>query len=55
MPGGPPPVDMEDAMLLAAIVNSPSGPYYFKGTGAKKTVEANAARFKAMLASMKLK
>jgi hypothetical protein len=55
MPGGPPPVDMADAMLLAAIVNSPLGPYYFKGTGSKKTVEANAAKFKAMLASMKLK
>jgi hypothetical protein len=55
MPGGPPPQDMADAMLLAAIVNSPQGPYYFKGTGSKKTVEANAAKFKAMLASMKLK
>lgn len=55
MPGGPPPVDMADAMLLAAIVNSPTGPYYFKATGAKKTVEANNAKFRAMLASMKLK
>lgn len=55
MPGGPAPVDMADAMLLAAIVNSPSGPYYFKATGSKKTVEANNARFRAMLASMKLK
>jgi hypothetical protein len=55
MPGGPPPVDMADAMLLAAIVNSPTGPYYFKATGSKKTVEANNARFRAMLASMKLK
>jgi len=55
MPGGPAPVDMADAMLLAAIVNSPTGPYYFKATGSKKTVEANNARFRAMLASMKLK
>lgn len=55
MPGGPAPVDMADAMLLAAIVNSPLGPYYFKATGAKKTVEANAAKFRAMLTSMKLK
>lgn len=55
MPGGPAPVDMADAMLLAAIVNSPVGPYYFKGTGSKKTVEANAAKFRAMLTSMKLK
>lgn len=55
MPGGPAPVDMADAMLLAAIVNSPTGPYYFKATGSKKTVDANNARFRAMLASMKLK
>ncbi len=55
MPGGPAPVDMADAMLLAAIVNSPTGPYYFKATGSKKTVEANAAKFRAMLTSMKLK
>ncbi len=55
MPGGPAPVDMADAMLLAAIVNSPTGPYYLKATGSKKTVEANNAKFRAMLASMKLK
>jgi hypothetical protein len=55
MPGGPAPVDMADAMLLAAIVNSPVGPYYFKATGSKKTVEANAAKFRAMMTSMKLK
>ena len=55
MPGGPAPVDVPDAMLLAAIVNSPKGPYYFKGTGTKKSVEANAAKFRTMLASLKLK
>jgi hypothetical protein len=55
MPGGPPPVDMADGALIGAIVASPSGPYYFKLTGRKKTVDANAARFKALLASMKLK
>lgn len=55
MPGGPPPIDKADGMLLAAIVQSPAGPYYFKGTGSKKTVEANAAKFRAMMASLKLK
>ncbi len=55
MPGGPAPVDVPDAMLLAAIVNSPKGPYYFKATGTKKSVEANAAKFRTMLASLKLK
>lgn len=55
MPGGPPPVDMPDAMLLGGIVGSPAGPYYFKLTGSKKTIEAHAAKFRAMLTSMKLK
>lgn len=55
MPGGPPPVDKQDQMLLGAIVGSPKGPYYFKLVGSKKNVEANQPRFKAMLASMKLK
>ncbi|MEO8700113.1 MAG: hypothetical protein ABI867_08720 [Kofleriaceae bacterium] len=55
MPGGPPPADMPDGALIGAIVGSPKGPYYFKLTGHKKTVDANAARFKALLASMKLK
>ena len=36
MPGGPPPIDMKDGAMLAAIVNSPSGPYYFKLTGARR-------------------
>jgi hypothetical protein len=55
MPGGPPPVDKTDQMLLGAIVGSPQGPYYFKLVGPKATVEAHTAKFKAMLASMKLK
>jgi hypothetical protein len=55
MPGGPPPVDKTDQMLLGAIVGSPSGPYYFKLVGTKATVEAHAPKFKAMLSSMKLK
>jgi len=55
MPGGPAPVDKTDAMLLAAIVQSPLGPYYFKGTGARKTMEANVAKFKTMLGSLALR
>jgi hypothetical protein len=53
MPGGPPPVDKADSMMLGAIVGSPKGPYYFKLVGPKTTVEANTARWKAMLASLK--
>jgi hypothetical protein len=54
MPGGGGPVDKPDQALLAAIVGSPSGPYYFKLVGAKATVDANAKAFRAMLESLKL-
>ena len=53
MPGGS-AVDKQDQSMLAAIVGSPSGPYYFKLVGAKKTIDANAAKFRALLASLKL-
>jgi hypothetical protein len=55
MPGGSGPVDKQDQALLAAIVASPSGPYYFKLVGAKATVEAGAAAFRAMLGSLQLR
>ena len=48
------PVDKQDQALLAAIVASPSGPYYFKLVGNKKTIDANAAKFRAMLTSLEL-
>jgi len=54
MPGGSDPVDKTDQALLAAIVNSPSGPYYFKLVGAKATVDAAAKTFRGMLESLKL-
>ncbi|MEJ7601024.1 MAG: hypothetical protein WKG01_24185 [Kofleriaceae bacterium] len=53
MPGGA-AADKADQALLAAIVPSPSGPYYFKLVGAKKTVDAHAKRFRTMLASLQL-
>lgn len=52
-PGGS-AVDKQDQAMLGAIINSPSGPYYFKLVGAKQTVDANAAKFKALLGSLKL-
>ena len=55
MPGGSGPVDKQDQALLAAIVDSPSGPYYFKLVGAKATLDANAAAFRAMLGSLKVR
>jgi len=48
-------VDKADQRLLAAIVASPSGPYYFKLTGSRATLEANDAAFRAMLNSLKLR
>ena len=55
MPGATEMVDKQDQSLLAAIVGSPSGPYYFKLVGAKSTVDANAAAFRAMLDSLKVR
>jgi len=49
------PVNIADAEMLAAIVASPQGPYYFKGFGPKKTIEANIAKFRAMLSAMKVR
>jgi hypothetical protein len=48
------PVDKADQALLATIVGSPAGPYYFKLVGNKKTIDANAAKFRAMLTSLEL-
>jgi hypothetical protein len=53
--GGGDPIDKADQSLLAAIVASPKGPYYFKLVGAKKTVDANMAKVRAMLATLKLR
>jgi hypothetical protein len=55
MPGGNDIVDKADQALLAAIVASPSGPYFFKLVGAKKTVDANAASFRALLGSLQIR
>ena len=55
MPGATDAVDKQDQALLAAIIASPSGPYYFKLVGAKATVDAQAAAFRAMLTSLKLR
>ncbi len=54
MPGAE-AVDKPDQALLAAIVASPSGPYYFKLVGAKKTVDANNAAFRGLLTSLKIR
>lgn len=47
--------DIASAALLAAIVDSPSGPYYFKLVGPKTTLDAQAKAFRGMLEALKLR
>jgi hypothetical protein len=54
MPGSDEIVDKADQALLAAIVMSPHGPYFFKLLGPKATVDAQAAAFRAALTSLQL-
>lgn len=53
MPGGQ-PVDKPDQALIAAIVPSPKGPYYFRLIGSKAAVAAQEKPFRDALASLKL-
>jgi hypothetical protein len=53
-PGGG-AVDKQDQSLLAAIVASPSGPYYFKVVADKPTIAASTAAFRALLGSLELR
>jgi hypothetical protein len=54
MPGGE-PQDKPNQSLLAAIVTSPHGPYYFRLIGDAAAVSAHAAEFRQLLASLKLR
>jgi hypothetical protein len=53
MPGGQ-AVDKPDQALIAAIVPSPKGPYYFRLVGSKAAVAAQEAPFRQALGSLKL-
>jgi hypothetical protein len=52
-PGGQ-PMDKPDQALVAAIVPSPKGPYYFRLIGSKAAVAAQEKPFRDALASLKL-
>lgn len=52
-PGGT-PQDKPDQALVAAIVPSPKGPYYFRLIGSKAAVAAQESAFRQALASLKL-
>jgi hypothetical protein len=54
MPGTP-PADKPDQSLLAAIVPSPQGPFYFRLIGAKGAVAAQEESFRQALDSLKLR
>jgi hypothetical protein len=54
MPGGE-PQDKPNQSLLAAIVTSPHGPYYFRLIGDAAAVSAHTAEFRQLLASLKLR
>jgi len=53
MPGGQ-SVDKPDQSLIAAIVPSPRGPYYFRLIGAQAAVAAHAEKFRGMLGSLRI-
>jgi hypothetical protein len=53
MPGGE-PIDKADQALIAAIVASPRGPYYFRLIGDRSVVSAQTPAFRQMLASLEL-
>ena len=52
MPGGGGTIDIPEGAMVAAIVSSPQGPYYFRMVGAKKIVDANAPKLQTMLSAM---
>jgi hypothetical protein len=51
-PGSAEMRDEPEWQMLAAIVESPAGPYYFKLVGPRATVAAQAAAFDELLASL---
>jgi hypothetical protein len=53
MPGGE-AVDKADQTLMAAIVPSPKGPYYFRLIGDRAAVAAQSGKFRELLDSLKL-
>jgi hypothetical protein len=55
MPGGPntPSSPKPGYRLIGAVVETPAGPYFFKLTGPKKTIEAARGTFLTMLDSVK--
>lgn len=53
MPGAAAPSPIQNAILLAAIVETPNGPWFFKGTGPAETMTANRDLFMEMLKTVR--
>jgi hypothetical protein len=51
-PGSAEKADKPDHMMLAAIIETSAGPYYYKLTGPKKTVSAVRAAFAKLVADL---
>jgi hypothetical protein len=54
MPGGPPSTPRDDWALLAAIAETPTGPWFFKLTGPRATVQAARPAFDELVRSMRM-
>ncbi len=54
MPGAPAPAAQENWAMLGAIVETDQGPWFFKMTGPRATVEAARARFDDLVASFQM-
>ena len=53
MSGGPPATEKDNYRMLAAIVETPNGPWYFKALGPAATMDAHRAEFLSFLHTMK--
>jgi hypothetical protein len=54
MPGAPAPTAREDWALLGAIVETPDGPWFFKMTGPRATIESARRGFDDLVASFEM-
>jgi hypothetical protein len=55
MPGASAPAPKDGYRMLAAIVETPAGPWYFKATGPAHTIAAHREEFMNLLRSIKAK
>jgi hypothetical protein len=54
MPGAPAPAGRDNWAMLGAIVETPQGPWFFKMTGPRATVDAARPRFDELVASFRM-